>query len=455
MATPGTALPAATSPSFAARLMGRFAGWDIGQDALVAYAKLLSGQVGRLVFSLATFLILANALSLQDFGLFTTASAVGVVLSRVAAFGFVSPLYRTACARRRLVGSFACGYLAAFALSLPLVATIGAGAFTLVFAGEMGAAAFALVMVAEVVLWRTAEVVVIVNNGLNRFARAAALVIANTALRAGAAGLFLLSGTGDLTHWAGWYATANAVSLAAALLLLPRMRPRWTPRIWLARWRDALGVSAAEVLFYAQSELDKLVVLAFGGPFTAGLYAVTMRLADLTAIPLRAMMTLLVQRIMRERGSLDLRQAGSRRGGSWRAWAALEGGVFAVSVLAMSALALILNLRPGLLGENVAIAAPFVALVLLVPGFRNLVEFHSEVLYAFERAGDRLVQLTLVGAGKAALLVALLGALGTFGPVALWLNAAFAALYVVSALYTYGRLRGKGFSRAERRSNAS
>ena len=422
--------------------IARLSGLGIGTDTLIAYGKLLSGQVGRLVFSLLYFLVLANALSLQAFGLFATASAVGVVLSRVAAFGFVSPLYRAACTRPRLVGCYATGYLAALAASLPVVVALAASIFLLVFEGEMGAGAFALVMLAEVVLWRTAEVLVIVNNGLNRFARAAGLVIANTALRAGSAALFLVLGAGSLGEWTCWYAAANGASLAgAAAFLLPRTRPRWHPRMWLARRRDALGVSAAEVTFYVQSELDKLLVLFLGGPLIAGLYAVVMRLADLTAIPLRAAATLLIQRIMRNRGL----------GSSWRVWAGLEGAVFAASVLAMGALAIALNLQPGLLGANVATAAPYVALVLAAPGFRNLVELHSELLYAFERAGDRLIQLALVGLSKAVLLVVLLAAAGSFGAIAAWLNAVFATLYAVSVVYTYRRLAAAGFRPAARR----
>ena len=411
----------------------------IGMATLLDYAKLLSGQVGRLVFSLAYFLILANALTLAEFGVFATASATGVVLSRVAAFGFVSPLYRTACVRRRLVGHFSAGYLVALLASLPLVAALAALAFSTLFAGQLGAGAFALVMLAEIVLWRTAEVVVVVNNGLNRFARAAALVIANTALRAGAAGAFLLWGSGDLGGWAWWYAAANGVTLIAALIFLqPRTRLRWAPGVWLARWRDAIGVCAAEVTFYLQSEMDKLLVLAFGGPVIAGLYAIVMRLADLTAIPLRAMTTLLIQRIMRDGGA----------GRSWTVWAGLEGAIFAVSALGMGVLAVALNLRPALLGENVATAAPFVALVLAAPGFRNLIEFHSEILYAFERSGARLVQLAMVGLAKAILLMLLLGALADFGAIATWLNAAFAGLYLVSLAFTYRKL---GAARLRRR----
>ena len=425
----------------------RLAGWSarvserlgIGTDTLLDYAKLLTGQVGRLVFSLAYFLMLANALSLSAFGVFATASAVGVVLSRVAAFGFVSPLYRTACVRPRLVGSFSLGYLAALTASLPLVALLGLAIHALVFADAISLGAFALIVVAEVVLWRTAEVIVVVNNGLHRFARASAAVIANTAVRSLAALLFMLAATdgrGTLEDWALWYAGANALTLLGTCLFLqPHARLRWKPAIWLARWRDALGVAGAEVLFYLQSEMDKVVVLAFGGPVTAGLYAIVMRLADLTAIPLRSMMTLLIQRIMKDRGL----------GRTWMVWAGLEGAIALVSILGMGALALLLNLMPEALGENVATAAPFVLLVLAAPAFRNLVEFHTEILYAFERTGERLVQLAMVMGAKIALLIALLSMAAGFGTVALWLNGVFAILWLVSAAFTYNRLASAGF----------
>ena len=205
---------------------------------------------------------------------------------------------------------------------------------------------------------------------------------------------------------------------------------RWAPLIWLARWRDALGVAGAELMFYAQSELDKVLVLAIGGPRIAGLYAIIMRLADLTAIPLRSMMTLLIQRIMARRTI----------GGNWRLWAGLETSIFAFSALAMGAMALILVLFPNTLGANIATAAGFVAIVVLVPAFRNLIEFHTEILYAFERTRQRLVQLAMVGIAKACLLAGALSATAEFSGFAPWLNVVFAALYVASAAYTYHAL---------------
>ena len=51
--------------------------------AIFAYLTILSGSAGRLVISLVYFLIVANTLTLGEFGLFATASATGVILSRL------------------------------------------------------------------------------------------------------------------------------------------------------------------------------------------------------------------------------------------------------------------------------------------------------------------------------------------------------------------------------------
>ena len=77
---------------------------------VTAYVHLMGGSVGRLLLSLGYFVSVANSLSVSDFGLFATASATGVVLSRIAAFGFVSPLYRVATGRKRLVGAYTAGF---------------------------------------------------------------------------------------------------------------------------------------------------------------------------------------------------------------------------------------------------------------------------------------------------------------------------------------------------------
>ena len=94
------------------------------RDSIRAYLSMIGGSGGRLLISMAYFIAVANTLSIADFGLFATASACGVMLLRLLAFGFVSPLYRIATVKQRLLGTYTAGFLAGLVLSLPLVGVV-------------------------------------------------------------------------------------------------------------------------------------------------------------------------------------------------------------------------------------------------------------------------------------------------------------------------------------------
>ncbi len=286
----------------------------------------------------------------------------------------------------------------------------------------------------------------IVNNGMGRFGRASVLVIVGSAAKALAALLFAHAGLAqtDLLSWSVFYFAANAGSaLLGIVLFYPRQRLRWRPALYLRRLGDSLAVAGAEILFYLQSEMDKLLVLSLGGPAIAGIYAMLMRLIDLTALPVRSFNMMIVQKLIRTPGLLQ----------SWRRRWMTEGGIALVSVAGMGALGLILAVAPTLLGRNVADAAPLVLLVLLVPAFRNLVEYQSELLYARGRTGMRAAILALLGLLKAGFLTLLLQGAATT-PDDQWilgLNGVFAALWIASAGPPISRSTGAAACRATAR----
>lgn len=354
------------------------------------------------------------------------------MLSRFLAFGFIAPLYRIATVKPRLLGVYTAGFLLTSFLSLPVLALAASITYLLFFRGEMPLAAFALVVVAEALLWRPAEAVVIVNNGLNRFGRGAFLVIFGTAMRAGAAVLFAFLAAPELWTWVCFYLAANAASLlVAAGFFYPWQKLRLRPTLYRQRLADSVYVAGAEVLFYLQTELDKLLVLAVGGPQLAGIYAIIMRLVDLTAIPIRTFSMLLVQRMMRAPDMLA--RLGRRLG--------IEAAVFAVSTLALLALAVLLYFYPTILGRNVAEAAPLVILALAVPGLRNLVEYHAELLFARGQTFVRAVNLVVLAGVKVGLLTYVLNVYDATREIVIALNPVFAALYLVSLLLTYSAFR--------------
>jgi O-antigen/teichoic acid export membrane protein len=396
--------------------------------AIAAYLTILSGSAGRLIISLVYFLIVANTLTLGEFGLFATASATGLILSRLLAFGFVSPLYRVATVKRRLLGSYLAGFAALALASLPLIALAAALVYHLLFAGRLAPLAYGLVIVAEILGWRLVEVVAIVNNGLRRFRQAALLVIIGSALRTVAALAFLWLGHNSLSVWVWTYLAATAASAAIALgFFLPTARWRLVWGLYPRRLGDAITAGAADILFYVQAELDKLLVLALAGERTAGLYAITLRVVDLTAMPVRSFNQMLVQKIMQER----------RLGGGKGRWALVELAIAAVSIAGLAAIILMLKPFPGALGRNVSEAAYLFLPMLAVPAFRNLVEYHAELLYARERTGSRIMLLCAVLALKAALMTWVMTGPGRDDEWALWLNLVFGVVYVVSATVTY------------------
>ncbi|MES0198019.1 lipopolysaccharide biosynthesis protein [Mesorhizobium sp. M0011] len=396
------------------------------------YFSAISGAGGRLVFSLAYFIALANTLSISEFGMFATASAAGVMLSRILAFGFISALYRTATIRPNLIGTFTAGFLLLGVLSLPLLAAASFGVYLIFFAGTVPLSVFAAIVFAEALLWRPVEVALIVNNGLGKFGRAALLAILATALRALGAVLFMFWAQHSVWIWSWFYIGANAASLLIAFgFFYPRQRLRLRIELYVRRLADSIYVAGAEVLFYLQMEFDKLLVLAIGGPHLAGIYAIIMRLVDLTAIPIRTFSMMLVQRMMRAPELLSRLAVKS----------GIEGGVFAVSTAALLALGIVLHFFPNALGKNVAEAAPLVVLAICVPGLRNLVEYQAELLFARGQTLVRALNLGLLAALKALLLTYVLTTILDTPNLVLSLNVVFLLLYLASTLLTYSAMR--------------
>lgn len=416
-----------------AGLMSRFGKlFSEWRGSLRDYLAAISGSGGRLVFSLAYFVALANSLSLDDFGRFAAASAAGVVLSRITAFGFTTALYRTATLRPRLIGTFTGGYLAMLVLSLPVLATASFLVHLAFFSGQMGLSTYAKIVLAEALLWRPLELVAILNNGLNRFGRASVLVVAGIGARALAALLFALLPAHPLETWADFYVAANLAALVFAVTLFyPRQRLRFFWPLYLRRLPDSLYIAGAEAIFYLQSELDKVLVLSLAGPKLAGIYAIIMRLADLTAIPVRVFTMMLSQRMMRRPALLA----------RWTMRAGIEAAIFAVSTLGLLALAAVLHLFPNALGHNVAGATALLIFAAFVPGLRNLPEYQAELLFARGQTLVRALNLALLAGLKAVLLVWVLGMVADGRQMIVALNWMFAILYAASALLTYSAMR--------------
>ena len=108
--------------------------------------------------------------------------------------------------------------------------------------------------------------------------------------------------------------------------------------------------------------------------------------------------------------------------------------------MAIAAIALLLSFAPNILGENIAMGASFLWLILLVPAFRNAIELHTDLLYGHQFMASRVALLAYLGTLKAFMIALVLGHTQDFAEIALLLNVVFGALYLASALVTYARL---------------
>ena len=101
------------------------------------YLTIVSGSAARLTIQTAYFVLLANTLSLTEFGLFAGISAAGIIIGSFAGLGFASAAYRTAATRSILIGRYLAGIYATFLISTPLCIACAYLLYELAFAGRV------------------------------------------------------------------------------------------------------------------------------------------------------------------------------------------------------------------------------------------------------------------------------------------------------------------------------
>ncbi|GEO99161.1 lipopolysaccharide biosynthesis protein [Methylobacterium haplocladii] len=413
------------TPLILARLAGH-------RTALLGYSQLLVGSGGRLVLQVVYFFLLANTLSLADMGVFATVSAAGVLIGCLAGFGFQAFVMRSATGRRSSLGGYLAAYYVCFAAALPIMLALAGVLYLVLFRNVIALPGYLAIILVEVALWRQIELLVQVNNGLGRFGAASTLVSLPVGFRAAAVVAFWAMGGGSAETWSLYYLAGNAVAVAVLVVAFhPRIRMRFRPTLLKAKIRDALFFAVSYFMFLAQGEIDKLIILSLAGERTAGIYAIAIRLIDLTAVPLRPMFMMYSRKLI---------HAGRATRSLLRESVKIEALVAAVSTGGLLALVGLLTLWPTILGANVSAAYGMLTVIILVPAVRNLLEFHSELTFAFGHMGLRAAltaSLVLIKAVAVALLITMVPSVESWS---LWLNGVFAAIYGLSFVAVYGLL---------------
>lgn len=413
-----------------ARLL--LAQWASHRRAALGYFQLLAGSGGRLGLQVIYFFLLANTLSLADMGVFATVSATGVLIGCFAGFGFQAFVMRSAAGRRSSLGGYLAAYYVCFAAALPIMLATAWLLYIALFSHVIALPGYFAIIIVEVALWRQIELLVQINNGLGRFGAASTLVSLPVGFRAAAAVAFWAMGGGSAETWSLYYLVGNLIAVVVLVAVFhPRIRMRFRPRLLKAKLRDGLFFAVSYCMFLAQGEIDKVIILSLAGERAAGIYAISIRLIDLTGVPLRPMFMMYSRKLI---------QAGRATKALIRESLKIEALVAGVSTGGLLALIVLLTFWPTILGANVSSAYGMLTVILLVPAVRNLLEFHSELFFAFGNMGLRAVvtaALVVIKAAAVALLITALPATAAWAP---WLNGVFAAIYALSFVAVYGLL---------------
>jgi O-antigen/teichoic acid export membrane protein len=393
------------------------------------YLQVFAGTGVRLGLQAIYFFILANTLSLHDMGVFASASSTGIMIGCFSGFGFASLAFRASAGKRRALGGYLAVFYASWLIALPLCLAASLPIFYLLFTTSLSLTAFLLIVAVETGLWRIVETIHQVNNGLGRYASASLVISMGSALRTAGAVIFAASGQHDVETWAVIYFAFNLAAMALAIVIYqPRTRLRWRSQIFFGRLRDGLLFSVAYCASIAQNEIDKLVLLSLADQRTVGIYAISTRIIDFTSVPIRSFYVLYSRKLIIE--SREHNPIGRSLG--------VELLIALVSTASLAALLAALSIRPDMLGHNVAAAAQLFGVLLAVPAFKNLLEYHSELFFVYQHMTIRAVLSTALVGLKAAALAFLLVHFDNIADWGIWLNAVYLGLYAFSAASVYG-----------------
>ena len=397
------------------------------------YLQVFAGTGVRLGLQAVYFFILANTLSLHDMGVFASASSAGIMIGCFSGFGFASLAFRASAGKRRTLGGYLAVFYASWLIALPLCVAVSLPVFYALFTSSLSLTAFVLIILVETGLWRIVEMIHQVNNGLGRYASASLVISLGSALRTAGAIVFAVSGNHDVETWALFYFVFNLAAMALAITAYqPRIQLRWRRQLFFGRVRDALLFSIAYCASIAQNEIDKLVMLSLADQRTVGIYAISTRIIDFTSVPIRSFYVLYSRKLIIE---------GRQRNRLGRSFG-VEMLIALVSTAGLASLLVALSIWPDLLGHNVAVATQLFGVLLAVPAFKNLLEYHSELFFAYQHMTIRAVLATLLVGLKAAALAWLLIHFDNIVEWGIWLNVVYLGLYAFSAASVYGSIFG-------------
>jgi O-antigen/teichoic acid export membrane protein len=289
-------------------------------DSIAAYAKprrWLTYRPGRLARNTAAmlaglgfrtlaqgilFILVARALGARGYGEFVAALSVATLFSPLVGLGATALMIRETARRPEAFpeefgrGLLMIGMTGAPFLGLALLAGFG------LLGPELSWRILLPVVLAELICAPLVEFSGCAFQAFERMARMALIFIAPVALRlTGFLSLLLMAEPSSPETWAAAYLAASALAALGAVLLagMELGRPRLHFGGSLKAAREGFFFALGGASHRVQADIDKALLARLDSAGAAGLYSAAYRFAEMTLIPIQALLSASIARFFR------------------------------------------------------------------------------------------------------------------------------------------------------------
>ncbi len=261
------------------------------------FRSTIAGNTGVLTVGIAIqialqgvyFIAVTRTMGAHNYGAFVSVSALATVVAAFSGWGGDQLLIRTVATDHSTFSRALGNALIYYFITAPPFAIAATLAIRFLVASEISWLTIALIVCAEVILARANYLAVNCFQAFERGRDMAMLGILLYLLRAIAAVIWGLTFEASPLSWAWFYMGSTLVAGAASLaLIFVRLeRPVWHFRA--QDWKDGGFFALQMGSFVGFRDIDKPLVAALSGLGQAGLYAAAFRIADVAAVPVRAL----------------------------------------------------------------------------------------------------------------------------------------------------------------------
>jgi O-antigen/teichoic acid export membrane protein len=354
------------------------------------------------------FILVTRTMGARFYGAFISISALAGIVAAFSGWGADQLLIRAVATDRSAFSRALGNALIYFAMTGPILAALAALGFRFLVDPAISETTIVLVACTEVLFARANNFAINCFQAFERGRDMAGLGILLYLFRAVAAAVWSATATAPtILSWAWYYMGATLLVAALSLLLVVARLglPVW--RFNRKDWRDGGFFALQMGSFLGFRDIDKPLVVAWSGLSQAGIYAAAFRIADVMAVPVRALMYSTYVRFF-QHGARGTRGSFAFARDLLPAGLAL-GGIAGIGVAAAAASATLV------LGHNYAGVGPILLLLVPMPVLYALYYIGADALITGGHIGRRtLIQLLLplLDTGLCALWVPRYGAAG-------------------------------------------